>query len=97
MNIEILGEARKDLIDGFRFYEEQEKGIGQYFLDTLYSDIESLLFHAGVHPRYAEQYHRMLSTRFPFAVYYRVVRQTVQVHAVLDCRSDPTRLQARLR
>lgn len=30
MRIEILGEAQQDLIDGFRFYENQAAGLGDY-------------------------------------------------------------------
>ncbi len=43
MNIRILGAAAQDLIDGFRFYEMQEAGLGQYFLDSLFADVDSLL------------------------------------------------------
>lgn len=43
MRIAILEEAREDLIQGFRFYESQEPGLGTYFLDCLFSDIDSLL------------------------------------------------------
>ena len=68
MNIEILDEAQEDLIQGFRFYESQEPGLGSYFLDCLFSDIDSLLVFAGIHAvTYA--YHRCLSRRFPFAIY----------------------------
>ena len=31
MRIEILDQAARDLIEGFRFYEEQEEGLGSYF------------------------------------------------------------------
>ena len=43
MRIEILDDAKEDLIDGFHFYEEQSPGLGSYFLDSLFSDIDSLL------------------------------------------------------
>jgi len=43
VKIEILEEAQEDLIDGFRFYESREAGLGSYFLDCLFSDIDSLL------------------------------------------------------
>ena len=43
MTIEILAQAREDLFDGYRFYEEQEEGIGNYFLDSVSADIDSLL------------------------------------------------------
>ena len=42
MTIKILDEAQEDLIQGFRFYESQELGLGAYFLDCLFSDIDSL-------------------------------------------------------
>ena len=48
MTIEILDEAQEDLIQGFRFYEDRKPGLGAYFLDCLFSDIDSLLVYAGV-------------------------------------------------
>jgi len=95
MRIEILGEAQQDLIDGFRFYENQAVGLGDYFLDSLFSDIDSLHLYAGIHVLQFG-YHRLLSKRFPFAIYYRVKAETIFVHAVLDCRRDPARIQKRL-
>ena len=42
MKLELLDLAMGDLIEDFHFYETQEAGLGAYFLDTLYSDIDSL-------------------------------------------------------
>lgn len=42
MKVRILDEAQEDLVDGFRFYEGQSPGLGGYFLDSLFSDIDSL-------------------------------------------------------
>ena len=89
MRIEVLDSAREDLIAGSAFYESQAQGLGQYFLDTLFSDIDSLQLFAGVHAMQFGQYHRLLSKRFPFAVYYRVEGNVVRVYAVLDCRRNP--------
>ena len=50
MNIQILDDAEQDLIDGFNFYDSQEFGLGDYFLDSLFSDIDSLHLYAGIHP-----------------------------------------------
>ena len=89
MKIKILASASRDLIDGYRFYEMQGQGVGAYFLDSLYSDIDSLIISAGMHSVHFGKYHRLLSKRFPFAVYYRVEEQTARVYAVLDCRPAP--------
>lgn len=96
MKVKILGSASRDLIDGYRFYETQAEGVGAYFLDSLYSDIDSLILSAGMHPVHFGNYHRLLSKRFPFAVYYRLEEQTVLVYAVLDCRRNPAWIRKRL-
>lgn len=90
MNIKISKSANHDLIDGYDFYEKQSEGLGAYFLDSLFSDIDSLKIYAGIHPVYFDRYHRLLSKRFPFAVYYRIENDTIFIHAVLDCRRNPT-------
>ena len=41
MNLRILAAASRDLVKGNNFYERQEEGLGGYFLDTLYSAIDS--------------------------------------------------------
>ena len=95
MRIAILEEAREDLIQGFRFYENQEPGLGTYFLDCLFSDIDSLLVYVGIHSvTYA--YHQCLSKRFPFAIYYSLEGELVRVYAVLDCRRNPSWIRKRL-
>jgi hypothetical protein len=96
VKIRIFDSAKLDLADGYFFYEEQESGIGQYFLDSLYSDIDSLALYAGIHPKKTEHLYWALSKRFPYAIYYTLVDELVSVHAVLDCRQDPKRIEERL-
>jgi len=93
--IEILDEAEADLIEGYHFYEAQADGLGSYFLDSLFSDIDSLLIHAGLHA-VVFGCRRCLSKRFPFAVYYSVDGELIRVHAVLDCRRNPSWTLTRL-
>jgi len=95
MRIEILDEAEQDLVDGFAFYERQSKGLGDYFLDSIFSDVESLYLYAGIHPLHFG-YHRLLAKRFPFAIYYRIQNEVVRVYAILDCRRYPAWIRDRL-
>lgn len=97
MKIKILKSAYQDLISGFYFYEKQGKGLGTYFLDTLFSDIDSLQVYAGIHSIHFDKYHRLLSKRFPFAIYYRVEEDMVYIHAVLDCRRNPAWIRKKLK
>lgn len=95
MRLRILESAKKDLIDGYHFYEGQSPGLGNYFLDSLFSDIDSLLLYAGIHRKVFGSY-RSLSKRFPFAIYYDLGNGEIQVHAVLDCRRRPSWIRRRL-
>jgi plasmid stabilization system protein ParE len=95
VKIRILDEAEADLRDGASFYQMQGDGLGDYFLDSIFSDIDSLRLHAGVHERH-HGCHRMLAHRFPYAIYYRVHGECIDVHAVLDCRRNPARTRERL-
>lgn len=49
MKIQILDLAKADLLDGHRFYEKQEAGLGDYFLRNLFADIDQLQLTAGIH------------------------------------------------
>ncbi len=45
----LLKEATVDLDRGRFFYDLQEKGVDDYFFDSLISDLECLRFYGGIH------------------------------------------------
>jgi plasmid stabilization system protein ParE len=95
MRIRILPEAEHDLEIGADFYEAQREGLGRYFTDCLMSDIESLRLYAGIHQR-QHGLHCFVSKRFPFAIFYDVAHEVIDIYAVLDFRQNPTAIQTRL-
>ena len=90
MKINYLNSAKQDLKDGFYFYEECETGLGLYFLETIYSDIDSLKLFAGIHSIHFKKYYRLLSKRFPFAIYYEIENKEINIYAIVDCRKKPS-------
>lgn len=95
MNIEILDEAENDIVNAMRFYEVHGKNLGTYFLDSILSDIDSLYLYAAIHIK-VNGYYRLLSKRFPFAIYYKLKGDVILIYAVLDCRQNPSTTQKRL-
>jgi len=95
MNIKILESASRDLKNGYSFYESISPNLGSYFLDSLFSDIDSLQLYAGIHSIHYKKY-RLLSKRFPFAIYYDVKDELIIIYAVLDCRQNPKNIQEKL-
>jgi plasmid stabilization system protein ParE len=80
---------------GKHFYEEQGEGLGQFFMDSLFSDIDCLALYGGIHAMHWG-YHRLLSKRFPYAIYYRVNEGLVDVWRILDCRQRPRQIKRAL-
>ncbi len=94
-HIQILSEAQADLDDGRFFYENREQGVGDYFWDSLLSDIESLIIYAGVHSK-EYGYYRMSSKRFPYSIYYDLNGKTAYIIAVLPERRSPNWVRSKL-
>jgi len=76
-------------------FERQHPGLGDYFRSCLIADIESLAFYAGIH-EVVFGFHRLLSKRFPFCIYYVLSGNSVLVVAVLDARRNPLWTRQRL-
>ena len=96
MRVEISTDAHEDLANGHAFYERQSSGLGGYFADTLYSEIESLQIYAGIHP-IRNGFYRMLARRFPYSIFYQIEGDVARVYAILDNRMNPIRIQRMLR
>jgi len=95
MKIRILPEAERDLDIGAEFYESQRQGVGTHFIRSLLEDIDGLERHGGVHAKH-RGFHRAMSHRFPFAIFYDLNGDVIDIYAVLDCRQDPATIDDRL-
>ena len=91
----VLADAAQDIEAARDFYDAQETGVGEYCVDSLLADIESLGLFSGIHPLRFE-FHRMLASRFPFGIYYREHGAETQVFAILDLRRNPTWIRKEL-
>jgi len=96
MKIYLTDNAETHIANGINFYESQKEGLGNYFLDTVSSDIESLHIYYGIHIK-IKNYYRVLSKRFPYAIYYRYDETTIYIYAVLDCRQNPDIIKGQLK
>ena len=96
MRIVILRSAVEDIAQGREFYEQQGEGLGDYFEESLAADIDSLRLYAGIH-MLVHGYHRRLTERFPYAIYYELAGEQIRIRAVLDCRRAPKWIRSRIR
>uniref|UniRef100_Q3AP32 Type II toxin-antitoxin system RelE/ParE family toxin n=1 Tax=Chlorobium chlorochromatii (strain CaD3) TaxID=340177 RepID=Q3AP32_CHLCH len=93
VTIQLLSSAINDLLDARRFYEQQRNGLGAYFFDSIFADIDKLTLYAGCHPKYFG-YYRMLAKKFPYAIYYKMNDTSVAVvWRILDMRRSPYKIK----
>lgn len=94
MIVSITSDAEGDIVEGYLFYERQSPGLGDYFRSCLIADIDSLTYYGGIH-EVEHGFHRALSKRFPFCIYYALSDDVVLVVAVIDARRDPSWIRRR--
>lgn len=95
MHVELRTEAVSDLVEAARFYERQRVGLGEQFTDAMFMQLAYLATVAGG-DEVVFGLHRMLAKKFPYALYYQVVGELVDVVAILDCRRNPGRISRTL-
>ncbi len=92
----VLPHAAEDIEAARCFYDCVESGVGDYFADCILTDLERLATLHGHHGLHFG-FHRVLSERFPFGIYYREKNERIEVFAILDLRMEPTWLREELK
>lgn len=96
MLVKLRIEAQLDVLEGARFYDDQHQGVGEYFKQSVRSELDALQLSAGIHESLGFCF-RKLVRKFPFAIYYILENEIVDVFAILDCRQDPETIAGRIR
>ena len=88
--IEISPEAGAEITNAKNWYEEQQVGLGESFVETLREHINLLKTNNPEHKIVFDDLRRVLVKRFPYVVYYKRYEQTkiVKIFAVLHDKSD---------
>lgn len=91
MSLELVvrPEAEADVLEAFRWYNEQLPGLGQEFLEELDRVIGSIHQNPRVHGKVHRDLRRALMRRFPYGVFYSVSPDRIVVVAILHAARDP--------
>lgn len=94
--LEFLPEVEDEVLDAFRHYQRERKGLGQEFRAELKTTLGRIRrMPSIVAPIYADV--RFAKTnRFPYVVYYRDLKDAILVIAVLHSSRDPQTWMVRI-
>lgn len=88
-------EARRDVHDAFRWYEERSAGSGLRFRDALDATVTRVRQNPVGYQVLFREVRRALLHRFPYGVFFKDQDEAVIVVAVLHTRRDPTSWKSR--
>ncbi|MGB5147907.1 MAG: type II toxin-antitoxin system RelE/ParE family toxin [Porticoccaceae bacterium] len=91
----IRAEAEQDLDEAAGWYEKQQPGLGQQFLDEVLIALRSICERPNMYPSVGRGARRTLIRRFPFGIYYRTEKDGIVVVAVMHGSRSPRRWQRR--
>jgi plasmid stabilization system protein ParE len=95
MEVVLLLSAERDLQEAYNWVEEHRQGSEQYFLQDVDLRLEHLKKFPLIGGLYRGRYRRLLIPRYPFGIFYVVELNRIVIHAVLDLRQDPKKIQER--
>ncbi|MCH7702928.1 MAG: type II toxin-antitoxin system RelE/ParE family toxin [Planctomycetes bacterium] len=91
----IRPEARADLDEAYRWYEQQREGLGSDFLLCVEEALEKIRRTPELYPLVHKELRRMLIRRFPYGLFYLMEEEMIVLLAVFHARRDPKRWQSR--
>ncbi len=96
--VKITEYAKNDLEIAYEFYENQKTNLGKYFIEFILSEIKMLEFYGCLHQKIFG-FHRMISKKFPFGIYYvcNKKEKIIYIVAILDLRKNPNSIEKYLK
>ncbi|MCJ7627418.1 MAG: hypothetical protein MUO50_03420 [Longimicrobiales bacterium] len=96
MTVRFRSEAASDVVLAREWYDAQRPGLGDEFVKGLEHVIELISDLPKAFPEISVGLRRALFGRFPYAVYYRLDADFVDVIACLHTRRSPRRWRSRV-
>ena len=87
--------ARADIAEAFRWYEARSTGLGHEFLRAVRVAFAAVERAPEQFPVAVDDIRKVGLRRFPYIVYYVVLRRGISVIAVMHGRRHPRRWQSR--
>jgi plasmid stabilization system protein ParE len=88
--------AEQDVVDAVDWYEHQAPGVGVRLLAEITAVIVRIASNPRQFPLAHKDARRALLRRFPYAVFFRVTKERVEVTACFHTSRDPRRWRTRV-
>lgn len=93
----LLPQSRLDVLEAHRWYEEQEQGLGDRFVQTVDAAIQLIARQPEVAPVHHRHFRRKVLQGFPYVIFYSFQERFVKIVTVLHTSRSPGVWRERLR
>ena len=94
--VRLREEAGLDIAGAAEWYEEQRVRLGHEFLDEILRTFNLIQDNPSSYPVILRNTHRAVVSKFPFAVFYRIVGYDLVVVAVMHGSRNPRSWKSRI-
>jgi plasmid stabilization system protein ParE len=95
ITVRLRDEAGLDLAEAASWYESQRVGLGHEFLDSVLEALDLIRENPEAYPIVHRSTHRVVLSRFPFAVFYRITESEIVVISIMHGSRHPARWKTR--
>lgn len=89
--IEIRPLAAIEIIEAYDWYETQQIGLGDRFLDAVDNFVDSLLRNPKMYSHYDETARQGRLKTFPYLVVYEIFDNTIVIYTVFMAKQEPSK------
>jgi plasmid stabilization system protein ParE len=95
IDIIIQPDAASDILEAAKWYDNNLKGLGGSFLDSVDSAINSVQQNPDAYPKVYKELRRILLKKFPFGIFYLVEENKIVIVAVFHASRNPKQWKGR--
>ena len=88
--------AKEDLSEAYLWYEKQESGLGDRFLNSFKDACQRIEKRPGMHPIACDDVRFVLMKKFPYVIYFRIEAEETVILCVVHGHRDPEVWQSRI-
>lgn len=81
--------VKEDIKEAYNWYEEQQADLGESFLTMVELGLKRIETTPWQYPFFDENIRRVLLSRFPYLIAYRLVEKQVVILAVMHTKRNP--------
>ena len=90
-------EAKNELDEGVRYYENCQPGLGIEFLKEVYATIQRILEYPLGWTPLSSNTRRCLTNRFPYGIIYQILDDEIYIIAVMHLNRRPSYYKERIK